>query len=144
MAGEASIRVSLQINKAPFRYQSQPTSFAVDVANARGPSPGYIKVTDAVTTVDFSTLTQPGVCRVTNLSDTYIVEVGIKVPGTSKFHPLMEILPNDFSPLFRISRNLGEEEDYPGTGTTAEINSMGIRAVGAPSTVDVLVEAFDS
>ena len=143
MSSEASIRVSLQINKLPFRYQSQPTGFSADISNARGPSPGYIKVATTVTAVDLSELTQAGLCRITNLSETYRIEVGIKDVADAKFYPLMELLPEEFF-LIRLSRNIGVEEDVPGTGTTGPINSLAIRAVGAPSTVDVLVEAFDS
>lgn len=139
VADEASVRISLQIRAGLLNFQSQPTSFQADVATGKGPCPGAFTATTSGTNVDLSQLTQPGLCRIMNLDPTNRVEVGIH--DGALFHPLMEILPGEFY-LIRLSRNVGEEEDVPGTGTSGDVNALCVRAVTASCVV--VVEAFES
>lgn len=139
MANEATISSGLNIRKGNLNYQSQPMSFRANVSGTKGPTPGALEVTTSGTNVDFSELTTPALCRIMNLSATYLVEWGIH--DGSLFHPVGEVLPGE-TYVIRLSRNLGEEEDVPGTGTSAVVNAFFLRAVGG--TVNVVVEAFEA
>lgn len=139
MANEATVNCSLQIRLGNGMYQSQPSSFRADVSTFKGPSPGAVTVATTGTNIDLSQLVQPGLCRIQNLSDTYLVEVGIH--DGALFHPLLELLAGE-SYVMRLSRNIGEEEDVPGTGTTGDVNTLCLRAVGGSAVC--LVEAFES
>jgi hypothetical protein len=144
MADEAQIRASLQIKgSGNLDYQSAPTAFTADVAGNKGPVPGAISATAAGvgaggTDVDFSELTQPGLCRIQNLDTTNFITFGIW-DGT-QFFPLGEVLAGE-SFVFRLSRDLSEEFGT-GTGTTGTAaNSLRIKADTAAC--NVLVEAFE-
>lgn len=139
MSDEARLTVSLQITSGNLEYQSRPTAFQADVAGAKGPTPGAITASTSGTNVDLSQLTQPGLCRIMNLDETNRVEVGVH--DGLLFHPLLELLPGE-SYVVRLSRNVGEEEDMPGTGTTGDVNALCVRANTAACVV--LVEAFES
>lgn len=139
MANEIQVRSSLQVNNGNLRYQSQPTAFtATQNGGAKGPTPGMLSVSTTGTDVDLSQLSTPGVCRIMNLDDTNYIEWGIH--DGSLFHPIGEALPGE-SYVIRFSRNLGEEESVPGTGTTAVLNAFYLRA--NTGTCQVLVEAFE-
>lgn len=138
MANEARVTSSLAITNGSQRYTSQPTSFSADVSATGGPSPGSLSVATTGTDVSFSQIIRPGLCRIQNLDPTHYVEWGVH--DGALFHPVGEILPGE-SYIFRLSRNVGEEEDVPGTGTTAVVNTFFLRANGAAC--KVLVEAFE-
>ena len=144
MADEASIMSGLRINVDNLQYQSLPQSFSADVSVARGPSPGVVTVPTIGVTIDFSVLTQAGLCRIMNLDETNYVEFGIKDPETNKFYPVGELLAGE-SYVFRLSRNVGEEQ--AGTGSSSattgpDTNVFWMRADTA--SCDVVVEAFDT
>lgn len=139
MASEVSIRSSLQIVSGNFRYQSQPTAFIGSVSVARGPTPGLVSISTTGESVSLSELITPGYCRIQNLDATNYVEWGILVSAT--FYPLGEILAGE-SYVFRFSRNLGEAETVPGTGTTGPVNTLYLRSNTA--SCDVVVEAFEA
>lgn len=147
MSGEATIQVSLQITKPDtagnVNYRSYPTAFTADVDGALGPTPGAFVVSIYGTYVDFSQLTVPGLCRLTNQDPTNYVTYGIVDPETDKFYPLGELLPGEFFVL-RLSRALGSEyaDVGTGTGTTGGSNRMQFVANVAPC--NVLVEAFEA
>jgi len=139
MANEAVLQVGLRIQKGNLSYQSLPQSFTATVTGSKGPTPGAITVTTAGVNVDLSGLTTPGLCRLMNLDSTNVVEWGVH--DGSIFHPVGEMLPGE-SYVIRFSRNLLEEEDVPGTGTTADINAFMLRAVGGSCIC--LVECFET
>ena len=143
MSNEASITADLRITKDNLQYASLPQSFNADVSVGRGPTPGVITVPTTGIDADFSTLTQPGLCRLMNLDETNYVEWGIEDPETGKFYPVGELLPGEIVPL-RLSRNLGEEQGVGSSSATTgpTTNTFHLRADTA--TCDVLVEAFDT
>jgi hypothetical protein len=144
MSDEARIRVSLEITNGNLNHRSYPTDYNADVSGQKGPTPGAIGVTIYGTVVDFSELTTPGFCRLSNQSDTETVDYGMYDPETDKFYPLGEIPPGEFY-LVRFSSLMGGE--YPGagtgTGTSGPItNNFMIRS--RTESCDVLVEAFEA
>lgn len=140
MANEATVRSSLYIIKDHLQYHGKPEQFVADVSTAKGPSPGVLTATTAGTVVDFSQLTTPGLCRIMNLDATNYVEVGIWDFSDNTLKVLLELLPGE-SYVVRLSRNLNEEYVGTGTGTTAPVNQMRIKANKAACVV--LVEAFE-
>lgn len=141
MANEATIQTSLQIVKGSKQYRSIPSSFRADVSGSGGPTPGAILVSTAGTDVDLTQLTSPGLCRIQNTDAGNYVEVGVWNPDQSEFYPLMRILPGE-SYVLRLSPQINKEYSGVGTGTTAEHNTLRIKAANQPCVV--IVEAFDS
>lgn len=145
MANEATIRSSLQIFKGTdpiqLQYLSRPDSFTATVTGAKGPVPGAIQATIAGVDVDFSELTQPGLCRIVNLDATNFVTWGIWDPEIAKFFPLGEILPGEFY-VIRLSRLLSAELGT-GAGTTGP-NTNKLRLKADTASVNVSVEAFEN
>lgn len=140
MASEATIRSSLQIVAGNIEYQSRPAAFVATVTGRKGPVPGAIQATTDGISVDFSQLDTPALCRIQNLDLTNYVTVGIWEPDTSKFYPLMELLPGE-SYVFRLSRDIGEQ--YAGTGTGTDTPNNAVRIKANTSACNVLVEAFE-
>src|SRR5689334_13548893 len=115
MAGEITVRDSLQISDGKLEYQSKPTSFNADRENDGGPTPGAIHVTTNYgQKIDLSQLNVPGMCWLQNLDDTLWVEFGIH--NGLYFYPLLELGPGEFDRL-RLSRHLNRTESITGTGT---------------------------
>lgn len=139
MANEISILSKLTVRKGNLNYSSSPSSFRADMTGTKGPSPGLLTITTTGENVSFAELDTPGEVWIQNLDATNYVEFGIH--DGSLFHPVGEILPGKDA-RFRLSRNLGEEEDLPGTGTSAVVNAFYLRANGASCAVRV--DAFDS
>lgn len=145
MANEGQARFSIYIKKGSdpvqIEYSPRPTAFNFDVAGAKGPVPGaFTAEFPGGTDVDFSELTQPGMCRIANLDSTNFVTWGAYDPENQLFFPIGEILPGEFYPI-RLSRLLAWEFGT-GAGTVGpETNRLRIR----PSVADceVLVEAFE-
>ena len=148
MSGEAKIQLSLQITKDDdagiVNYRSYPTTFDADVDGALGPTPGAIVVSIYGTDVEFSQLTVPGLCRLSNEDATNYVTYGICDPETDKFYPLGELLPGEFYVL-RLSRELGWEYagSGTGTGTTGALTNK-LCFVANTAACTVLVEAFEA
>ncbi len=141
MANEAAISVSLRISKGGLYYQSLPSSFRADVDGSGGPTPGAFTATTAGTDVDLSALSNPGLCRIQNLSDTYYVEVGVWNADQSEFYPMLRLLPAE-SFIVRLSPLVNQEYSGVGTGTTGELNTLRVKAESQPCLV--LVEAFEA
>ena len=146
MANEATIRSSLNIRKVSgalslinFR-SSGVEAFTATVAGTKGPVPGALTATVVGVDVDFSELSQPALCQITNMDATNYVTVGIWDPEINKFYPFDEILPGE-SYVRRLSRLLGGETGT-GSGTSGpNTNTMRLRA--SSGTVNVIVEAFE-
>lgn len=139
MADEALVRCSLQITKGNLKYRPRVNAFNVDVDGSKGPSPGFFLVSTTGQPVDLSQFTTPGLVKIRNVDDTNYVEWGLN-DGTT-FRPVGEILPGE-EYVFRFSRNLGETEDVPGTGSTGGVESFYMRANTAA--VGVEVDAFEA
>lgn len=145
MANEARIQASLSIQKTSnsvkvLDYVSRPSAFQANVAGTKGPVPGAINVYTYGVAVDLSQLVTPGLYRIMNLDDTNYVEFGLRDPVTGAFYPLNEILPGE-SYVGRFSRNIQEDYYNTGTGTTADIKQVWLKANHA--TCVVVLEAFE-
>lgn len=145
MANEARVQSGLYIRKTSgalilLEYQSRPSAFLADVSGTKGPSPGAIRVPIAGVDISFPELTTPGLCWLHNLDATNYVEVGIYVPATLTFFPLLELMPGECYTV-RLSRNLLEQYAGSGTGTTGSINKLRLKANTAPC--NVRVDAFE-
>ena len=151
MANEITVQSSLIIKKGNLDYQSRPTSFRADLVTAvpKGPVPGAIEALWDGTDVSFSQLVDPGLCRLGNLGRTDGVvdtnayyEYGIREPATNTFYPLGEVLPGE-SFVIRLTRNLLEEYQGTGTGTSAPTNFFHVKSSSDHFSVIALVEAFE-
>lgn len=140
MSDEATVRVSLNINKDNLSYQSQPQGFTVDVDGVNGPTPGAVTVSATGTDISLSQLTVPGMCHLRNIDDSNYVEYGIKEPSTGFFYPLGEIGPGE-SYVLKLSRNIRQEYTNTGTGTSAGTNTFHMKANGGSAVV--VIEAFE-
>lgn len=143
MANEAIVSSSLTIRKGSLDYRSQPSQFTATVSGTIGPTPGAITVNaSGGVSVDLSQLTTPSLCRIQNLDTSNVIDVGVWDPETTKFYPLLELLPGESFAL-RLSRNLGEESGGSGTGTSgATTNRLRLRSnIGS---CVALVEAFEA
>lgn len=140
MAQEAVVSSSLRINKDNLQWNPQPANFIADVLGTKGPTPGCITATTAGTDVDLSQLGDPGLCTIRNLDSTNWVSYGLWIPGTLNYYPLGELLPGE-EYVLRLSRDLGEQFTNTGTGTTASVNRLRLKANGA--SVNVFVGAFE-
>lgn len=142
MSDEFRLQVSLQARSGNLDYRSSPTSFSADLeaTEAKGPTPGAIRVPAGGVAVSFSELTTPGFVILQNLDDTNYVEYGIRDPGTGVFYPLGELMSGEIN-LLRLSRNLLEEYTNTGTGTTSPGNQFWLKASVDPCTV--VVSAFE-
>lgn len=144
MANEATITNQLSIRVGKIEYLSQPVTFRADVAGEHGPTPGAVLIATTGTEIDLSQLTQPGLCRLQNLDDTNVVEVGIVDPQLSPsiFFPMIELLAGE-SYVVRLSRAL-KKEFGTGTGTgqlTGATNKLWARAYNQACVL--LIEAFE-
>lgn len=139
MANEIQIRTQVTIRKGNLDYRSNPARTVEDMDGDGGPTPGAVLVPTAGVDIDLSQLTTPGRCWIQNQDDTNYVEIGIH--DGSVFHPLMEILPGNVDSI-RFSRNIGQEHDVPGTGTTGDVNTVHIRANG--DACWVTIDAFEA
>ncbi len=122
-------------------YRSGMTSYTRTLTNIKGPAPGAMTVSVAGTDVDFSELTIPSLCRLSNQDATNFFTAGIWDPEGSKFYPMLQIKPGE-SIVIPLSPDL-QEELGTGTGTTgADTNRLRLKADTA--SVNALVEAFDA
>lgn len=139
MANEIQVRTQVTIRKGTLDHRPNPTQTIEDMVGVGGPTPGAILVPTAGVDVDLSQLTTPGRVWFHNQDDENYVEIGLH-DGTL-FHPFMEILPGNAETL-RFSRNVGQEHDVPGTGTTGDVNAVHIKANGAACWVTI--DAFEA
>lgn len=129
MADEASVTWSLTVRKNNLSERDNG-SFRVDVTGQLGPLPGAMSVPLTGRIVDFSGfITEPGLCVIKNIGETYAFNVGIYDPQTNVFYPLSEVGPGESYPL-KLSRDLLEQYNDTGTGTTGPENKLMIKGIG--------------
>ncbi len=141
MSNEASIRSGMTIRVGNLYYESKPQAFTGTVTGTKGPSPGALTIPPGGKIVSFEELSTPGYCRLMNMDLTNFVEWGVYDPALDIFYPIGEILPGE-TYVIRLSRNIQEEYEGTGTGTTQPANYFFMKANVAD--VNVLVEAFES
>lgn len=139
MSNEIQVRASLQIKNGNQQVQTQPTAFYANQSRVGGPDPGGITVPTTGTDVSFAALTQPGMCRISNLDAVSTLIVGIKFG--SFFYPLMDVLPGEFYVL-RLSQFLGKE--VFGTGTGVASSSATLHALATPASLRANFEAYEA
>lgn len=140
MSNEATVRTGIQIIVGGLTYRPPTVSFNVNVSAAKGPTPGLVVVPILGVDVDFSELTTPGLCRISNYDTTNFVTYGIGDSVTNEFYPLGEIGPSE-SYVLKLSRNLGIDQDELTTGTGSGTKTFRIMADTAPCNCSV--EAFE-
>lgn len=136
MAREATVTTGLLINYGTQQYQNRPGQFFVTMTERSGPTPGQITVPLAGVDVDLSELETPGLCWIYNLDSSNYVEYGIREPENSRFYPLGEIGPGE-GYVIKLSRNIRQEYQGTGTGTSAPTNALHLKANTAPCKVKV-------
>lgn len=139
MASEIQVRTQVTIRKGNVDYRSNPARSVETMVGEGGPTPGAILVSIAGVDINLSQLTTPGRVWVQNQDDTNYVTIGVH-DGTL-FHPFLEVLPGNHE-SFRFSRDIGQEHDVPGTGSTGNVNTMHIVANSAPCWVTI--DAFEA
>ena len=118
MANEAQIAVSLSVSVGELQFQSSPASFNADVSAAGGDGavPGAVEATLAGALIDLSKLTAPGgFAVIQNLDATNYVSIGMRDPDSSKFYPVLDLLPGEIF-VVRLARDY-DTEFGAGTGT---------------------------
>lgn len=159
MANEVRVNSSLTIRKTDsggvvlLEYVSRPGGFIDDMTGSKGPVPGAVQAKLASaggTQVDFSQLTRPTFCRISNLgpSDGSLAtaaeyfEVGIWNAQDTSFHPLMEVGVGE-SYTIKLSRNLQEVYQGPGSGTAGAGETARLMLLANSKAQNALVEAFE-
>jgi hypothetical protein len=142
MANEAALNWNLSIRKDNLIHRDNG-SFQVDVSGTLGPVPGGVTVPMTGRIVDFQGfIVEPGMCVVKNYDETYSFEVGIYDLQTNVFYPLSEVGPGESYPL-KLSRNLLEQYDDTGTGTSAPENKLMLKGIGNPTPINAYLGAFE-
>lgn len=150
MSQEITVRQQLTIGVLDYRGVG-PTAIIDDMDGRFGPTPGSLMIDTDGTDVTLLNITTPGWCEFVNQEDPaddvaggdmdgWYVEVGIRDIGTGYFYPLAELRPGKKT-IIPLSRNLTEAYTGAGTGTTAAINPLHVRATGG--TQRVFVGAFE-
>lgn len=138
MANEASVRVSLTINKGNLPWSSPQTGWQATLTGTKGPTPGAVTVaTGAGTDVVLTELSTPGLCYLRNIDSANFVSYGIKDVASGVFYPLGELLPGEDCVL-RLSRVLGKEYAGAGTATDPAANRLHFRADTAAVAVQIM------
>lgn len=120
---------------------SQPSQFRADMNGSKGPVPGMLVALTTGTDVDLSVLGTIGVARFSNYDETNFVRVGIREPATSKFRGFLKLKPLESWCVRLDDALLQEFTNSTGTGTSAEINQLCLKADTA--SCNVLVEVFE-
>ena len=142
MANEINVRVAVTLKKGGVTYKNDVQSWRENVlaSVAKGPCVGVIAVPVLGVDISLAELTTPGLCVFTNQSETNFVTIGTH-DGTL-FHPLLEIGPGKSYPIM-LSRDIGEEHEETGTGSTGTVNTLRAKAGVGGGSVNLLVEAFE-
>lgn len=145
MADEARVVNTLQINNLSLKWRTPSPGFSADVSGTFGPTPGAVTVSVSGTDIDFSKLTTPGLCEITNLEDpataTNYVTLGVYDPTYDVFTPVDEIHPGE-TWTRRWSRFVARESTGTGTGPGAYNNTIQLRS--SSGTSRVAVNTFDA
>ena len=139
MADEAQIRISLQARNADGTnfYQSQPTSFNMDMSRIKY-TPGDINVPTTGVMINLAELVLAGIAWLQNTDPTNFITPGVY--DNAKFYPYQEIGPEEFY-LIKLSRYLNQEFVGTGTGTNADVNKW--MAIADTAACILRVHAFD-
>lgn len=139
---DVTVRSTVQVNDGFVKYRNAITSFNFDfvTASPKGPCVGVVAVPSTGVDISLTELTTPGIVVLTNQDPLNWVEVGVH-DGTL-FHPLLEVGPGECWPI-RLSRNLGEEHEETGTGTTGTVNTLRAKCMIPGASINLLVEAFE-
>ena len=139
MSREIQVQAGLTVLKTspPINYRSPVTAFVADLnsASVLGPVGGAALVTTAGGDLSFGSLVTPGWAWFYNAgrydgvtATTEYVQVGVH-DGTL-FHSFFELAPGEAC-VFKFSRDFGEENTVPGTGTSGTVNTLYAKAFGA-------------
>ena len=143
MAGEITVRASLQVRKGSLSYAGKPDGFTATMqGTARGETPGLVRATMEGTLVDLSLLTLPGVYTIQNLDAANTVHLGIYDPTTFFFSPLNEVQPGEVYPG-RFSKFLAEQLGT-GSGTGAVGDALRLMVKSENADCDVVINAFEA
>jgi hypothetical protein len=150
MSNEITVTGGLRIRKVASNgtvqtdYQSRPNSFTASQTNAGGQTPGEVSAATAAsggTDISLSALTTPGFARFMNMDDTNFVTYGIRDTVTGVFYEFGELYPGEFTPGFRLSRNIGKQQG-PGTGT-GQLGTDKLHFRADTAACKILVEVFE-
>ena len=146
MANEARVTVGLSILKrsgaVTILDEKYMAVFTPTVTGTKGPSPGALTIPVYGKVIPLTELTTPGLCMLRNLDATNYVEWGLYDPQIDQFYPLGEIQPGE-SYVLRFSRNIREQYEGTGTGTTA-VGGVEFFMKANAADVVVSVEAFEA
>lgn len=142
MAREASISYQFNLKKGNLSYSNR-RSFRVDVTGTIGPLPGGVTIPKTGRIIDFQGfIVEPGLCEVANFDETYSFEVGIFDLQINVFYPLMEVGPGEWWP-FKLTRNLLEQYNDTGTGTSSPENKLMLKGMINPTPINGYFGAFE-
>jgi hypothetical protein len=146
MANEATVRVSLQIRKTSgsltvLEWLNRPGAFQADVTGTKGPTPGALTIPVGGKVISLEELGTPGLCHLRNCDATNYVEWGVYDVDQDRFYPVGELLPGE-GYVLRLSRNIQEEYEGTGTGTSGPTSRLFMKANTAD--VVVVVSAFEA
>lgn len=136
-------------NPPTINYRSPVTAFVTDLVSTSvlGPVGGAALVTTTGADLPLTGLVTPGWCWVYNagrydgatVDGSEYIQYGIH--DGSVFHSFGELAPGEAS-VFKFSRDFGEENTVPGTGTTGTVNTFYAKAFGASQNLNY--SAFDA
>ncbi len=96
MPGKINLNFDISVSNGKLSVGPNYVRQEIVQTNVGGPSPGTVVVTTGGVDITH-TLTNLGVCRITNLDDTNFVLVGPKVSGTQ--HDFLKIKPGESYPM---------------------------------------------
>lgn len=137
MSNEIQVMSSLTVNAGTVQHRSPKTAYNDDMTGRKGPCVGTISVSTAGTEIPMTQITVPGYIELTNLDSANFVEYGIWDTETVRFFPLGELRPGGKPQVLFLSRNLLQQYEGTGTGTTAATNKFWLKANGASCNVTV-------
>lgn len=138
MANEISVNLSVSVRKGNLS-ENISANFRANQDGTGGPTPGVLSISTAGEDITLTDLVTPGLCVAQNVDDDNYIELGVH-DGTL-FHPFLELQPGE-TYVFRFSRNINEEQDVAGTGTTGNVNTIFARANTAAAWL--LIKAFEA
>ena len=138
MANEITVNLNVVVRKGNLA-ETVSANFRATQTGTGGPTPGVLSISTAGEDVTLTDLVTPGLCVVQNVDSTNYIEMGVH--DGAVFHPFLELQPGE-SYVFRFSRNLGEEDNVAGTGTTGTIHTIFARANTAAAWL--LIKAFEA
>lgn len=145
MSNEIQIQAGLTVNRTgaslPLNYRSPVTAFVTSLLSTSvlGPVGGAVLVTTTGADLPLTGLVTPGWSwwynagrydGVVATADLEYVQVGLH--DGVLFHSWFELAPGEAC-VWKFSRDFGEENTVPGTGTTGTVNTLYAKAFGGAS-----------